>query len=121
MPISDIINSRLANSLSDNFKELHFYDYLIDFYDDNVASSYIQLREKSETYASFDSIDYIKQYFEECDHVICIAAQTNANIMNLFFYIDNKYCLRSTHDNNTIVNILRAYEKNLTKLCTLGE
>jgi hypothetical protein len=108
-------------SLRDTFKELHFYDYMID--DCKIAAlRYINLKNRSkETYKSFDSIDRIEEYFNECDHVICVTAQTNANIMHLFFYIDDEYLFRSTHNDDTIINILRTYEKNLTKLCILEE
>ena len=104
-------------SLVDTFKELRFYDYLIDHYDNDTALPYMKLKEDTrDTYLSFNSADYIKGYFDECDYVICVTAQTNANIMHLFFYIDNKYYFRSTHNDDTIISILKTYGPRLLKL-----
>lgn len=103
-------------SLVDTFKELHFYDYLIDHYNHDIALPYMKFKEEArDTYVSFESTDYIKEYFDTCDHVICVTAQTNANIMHLFFYIDNKYCFRSTHNDDTIISILKTYGSCLIK------
>jgi len=109
-------------SLVDTFKKLHFYDYLIDHYNNDTALPYIKLKEEArDTYVSFESIDYIKEYFDKCDHVVCVTVQTNANIMHLFFHIDNKYYFRSTHNDDTIINILKTYGSFLTKFSSHQE
>lgn len=109
-------------SLVDTFKKLHFYDYLIDHYDNETALPYMKLKEKArDTYVSFDYTDYIKEYFDQCCHVVCVTAQTNANIMHLFFYIDNKYYFRSTHKDDTIISILKTYGSYLTKFSEYQE